>query len=636
MGRLVHTAWQKSATYDEAFYMSYGYSLLKTGDYRFSIDKPPLVPVISALPLLLLQPKFDTTDPDWSKAANWMNAANPWGELGSYRWNFSLKFLYNNDIPTDKILLFSRTAIILTVVLLGFLAFLWTKNIFGPTAGYYFLIFYTFCPNILGNSFLTTEDSIVSALMFLSVLSFLKLIDKPGYKTAIITGLFTALALLSKHTALFLFPTYLIILLTAVFTKKIVLKKKIVLEYLAVFGVSFLIIALSILIAYKFTYIKFYFYNIKNTLLYQKNGQASFCWGNYSFTGLWYYYLVCLLFKTPIPILLLSLLAPLRLISKKLSRDKAINLIGITAAVVIIIGFTSFNKIQLGMRYILPAYIFILCLSALVAEKYKVLSYVLCAWLIFSSVKAHPDYLSYFNELAIGGGQNYLVDSNIDWGQDLKGLKQYIEKEKVTDTTLSYYGSGLAETAGFNFQDLFSFGLWGKKDHVSSEKPQKEILAVSATNLQGLYFGSMGNDLLYWLKEKEPEKVIGGSIFVYDITNDASAHQRLANIYFFSGQFDKSLREALRTAELKPDDGLSHLILSFLYVNFNSREAVSRFREVVKVYPNLEFLYQKVITNRPAKTTYYAYFYKMKSLCDTQGYAEGSRICASWLAALQP
>jgi len=598
--RLVTTAWQKSATYDEAFYISYGYSLLKTGDYRFSIDKPPLVPVISALPLVFLKPEFNTADPDWQKAAGWMNSKekNPWGEPGSYRWSFSLKFLFDNTLSVGRMLFFSRVSVIFAVIFLGLLAFLLTKSQFGPAAGYYFLFFYTFCPNILGNSFLTTEDSIVSALIYISALSFLALLDKPSYKTGALTGLFTALALLSKHTALFLFPVFLVLLLIAVFTKKIALKKRIILEYLAVFAVSFLIIAFTIALAYKFAWFKLYFINIKNTLLYQGRGQAAFCWGNYSYTGFWYYYLVCLLFKTPLPLFLLALLAPFKLFNtKKLTRDRVIKLLGIIVPAVLIIAFASINKIQLGMRYILPAYVFILCLCALVAEKYKAVSYVMCAWLAFNSLSIHPDYMAYFNGLTYfgGGGQNFLVDSNMDWGQDLRGLKKYIEKEKVTDVVMSYYGSGLAKTAGFEFQDLFSFGLWGEKKHVNAEKPQKEILAVSATNLQGLYFSNMGHDLLGWAKSKEPAKIIGGSIFVYDITNDAFAHQRLANVYFFTGQLDKALRESLRTVELKPDDGLAHLILAFMYVDYNPGEAVGRFRQIVKVNPALTFMYNNVI-----------------------------------------
>ena len=101
--RSFHTADSKSATYDEAFFITYGYSLLKTGDYRLSIDKPPLVPLVSALPLIFVKPEFDTDDPDWKNSNLWIDSDEPWGGLSSYRWNLSLRFLHKNRISSDKI-----------------------------------------------------------------------------------------------------------------------------------------------------------------------------------------------------------------------------------------------------------------------------------------------------------------------------------------------------------------------------------------------------------------------------------------------------------------------------------------------------------------------------------------------------
>ncbi|OGS22131.1 MAG: hypothetical protein A2252_04600 [Elusimicrobia bacterium RIFOXYA2_FULL_39_19] len=633
-GRLVHTAWQKSATYDEAFYVTYGYTLLKTGDYRISIDKPPLVPAISAFPLLIIKPKFDTSDELWLKSVLWRSVANPWGELGSYRWALSLNFLYKNTVPADKMLFYSRLAVITAVVLLGFLLFFYSEKLFGPMAALYFTFFYSFCPNILGNAFLTTEDTVVSALIALSIITFLLLIEKPSYKSAVIAGLFAGLALLSKHTALFLFPIYACALMAALLTKKIRLIKSDFKKYLPVLGILLFVIAFTIAAGYKFSEFPLYFINIKNTLLYQSHGQAAFCWGKYSTTGFWYYYLVCLLFKTPVTVIVLFIISPFIFFRKKSSKEKILNVVVLYTAVVLLVGFASVNKIQLGFRYILPAYAIILLLCAVVAQKYKVFSFILCAWLVIISAKQHPDYLAYFNELALGKGYNYLVDSNIDWGQDLKSLKEIIKEEKPSDVILSYYGAGSSEETGFVFEDLYSFGLWGDKSRINSAKPKKELLAISATNLQGLYLGSIGHDVFYWLKDKEPVKTAGGSIFVYDITKDVSAYERLAHIYFFTGQLDKALNADVKALALNEQSAMARLLLSFMYIGRNDRQALIEFENAVKLDPQLSFLYNNYITCQAAQYSYYVHFSNMRELCKRNNRQPLANLAYVWMLKL--
>ena len=67
----------------------------------------------------------------------------------------------------------------------------------------------------------------------------------------------------------------------------------------------------------------------------------------------------------------------------------------------------------------------------------------LCAWYGGSVLRVHPHYLGYFNELAGGpsGGWRYLVDSNLDWGQDLKALKRWMDDHGVARVKLSYFGA---------------------------------------------------------------------------------------------------------------------------------------------------------------------------------------------------
>src|SRR5205807_487541 len=53
-------------------------------------------------------------------------------------------------------------------------------------------------------------------------------------------------------------------------------------------------------------------------------------------------------------------------------------------------------------------------------------------------------YLAYFNELAGGplNGWRSLVDSNIDWGQDLQGLKSWLHRHELPSPIyLCYFGT---------------------------------------------------------------------------------------------------------------------------------------------------------------------------------------------------
>ena len=143
-----------------------------------------------------------------------------------------------------------------------------------------------------------------------------------------------------------------------------------------------------------------------------------------------------------------------------------------------------------------------------------------------------PHQLAYFNE-SIGGpeqGYRYLSDSNLDWGQDLKGLKAYIEREKLPIIYLSYFGTAPPAYYGIRYQDVASKGTLGPPppEKVPADAPRK-ILAISAYNLQDV--SKADNPLFRWLWTRRPIAKIGYSIFVYDLTNDQEGIIKLEEIY---------------------------------------------------------------------------------------------------------
>ena len=137
--------------------------------------------------------------------------------------------------------------------------------------------------------------------------------------------------------------------------------------------------------------------------------------------------------------------------------------------IAVIFCFFSLNKVAIGLRYILPIY----PLPVRVCEQGsadifiqqkadRAVSFAAITWYIGCSCYIHPHYLAYFNEL-VGGpnkGYKYLVDSNLDWGQDLKGLKSYMQQHGITRINLSYFGSDSHRTRyGISYDWLPSYDL---------------------------------------------------------------------------------------------------------------------------------------------------------------------------------
>jgi hypothetical protein len=143
-----------------------------------------------------------------------------------------------------------------------------------------------------------------------------------------------------------------------------------------------------------------------------------------------------------------------------------------------------------------------------------------------------PHQLAYFNE-SVGGpeqGYRYLSDSNLDWGQDLKGLKAYIEREKLPIIYLSYFGTAPPAYYGIRYQDVASKGRLTQPplDRVPENAPRK-ILAISVYNLHDV--SNAGDARFRWLWTRRPIAKIGYSIFVYDLTNDQEGIIKLEEIY---------------------------------------------------------------------------------------------------------
>ncbi|MBI4120612.1 MAG: hypothetical protein HY454_04070, partial [Parcubacteria group bacterium] len=203
------------------------------------------------------------------------------------------------------------------------------------------------------------------------------------------------------------------------------------------------------------------------------------------------------------------------------------------------------SNLNIGVRHLLPTYPFaILLVSGQIAKiaqslklkaqnnslKFKILKlyafcftlFALLGWYVYESVSVYPYYLTYFNQVAggPGGGYRYVVDSNLDWGQDLLRLSNWVKANNIPKIELDYFG--WADPAYYlkdRYIWLNSTKYRDAADFVSRNQ-SGGWLAVSATFLQGSR-GTPANPSYpnydQWLKAYQPVTVIGNSIFVYQI-----------------------------------------------------------------------------------------------------------------------
>lgn len=189
-------------------------------------------------------------------------------------------------------------------------------------------------------------------------------------------------------------------------------------------------------------------------------------------------------------------------------------------AVVVFMGMSLTSRLNLGQRYLLLLYP-LLCLFSIDQmwrwfEGKRVLlvtlSVALIGFQVQSIVSVQPDYLSYFND-GIGGpraGHKYLLDSNLDWGQDLPALKKIMDELPLEDqkNSLIYY-------FGTARPDLYGIKAVHIRDHHTVDPDQLKYMIISANHLQGLY--AHGDDPCAEFRKLEPFKMANYSIYVFDL-----------------------------------------------------------------------------------------------------------------------
>ena len=488
-----------------------------------ALEQPPLLKLLWAVPVAILRPDPPPTN---------IPLADPWPA--------GRTFLYHNRIPADSMLMAGRSVAIAISALLGVAVAFWARRHFGSGVALAAVFFYTFDPNFLANGRYMKNDVGAALLMFATTMTWGAYLMRPCRRLLWLSGIALGLALTTKYSALILPPVMAILYAIRRWQERRGLGFAGCVRSL---GAASLIAFLVIFVAYGFEvqplgesgvfqrlvpgaslaaripvpalgfFRGFGTVGLKQT----ETGLATaYLLGEHSQFGWWYMSPVAFAVKTPIAELVAFALAvgiAVRRLGRVRLRDVEFRWFLLTIPPAACFAASLLIHFNAGLRHLLPIYPFLFAFAAAallarpVSKWRRTAAFGCAALLVFESAGICPHYLAFFNAWAGGptGGRRILVDSNLDWGQDLKNLKTYLDARRIPEVRLSYFGNAEPEYYGIRGAALPAV------PDVQAAQELNSVAAISVTNL------AIGGSRYAGLDALRPDARIGYSIYVYDL-----------------------------------------------------------------------------------------------------------------------
>jgi hypothetical protein len=513
-----------SATFDEGAHLPAGYTYWARGDYRINPEHPPFVKLLAAAPLLAL----DVTLKPWESLRQW--------ELGR-------RFLYHwND--ADTLLFYGRLPIVALGAALGALVYLQARRSYGRRVAALALLLCVLSPDVLAHGQLVTTDVAIALFSFASVVALEASLERGTAARLAALALAFALACATKFSAVLFVPILAALALSS--------RSRPRLGAAAAVSVAMLVTAYVVIWAcYGF---RFAAWNepapafdwtrvlpesgvvgsaaifardhhvLPEALIYgflrffkAQEARPAFLMGQISDEGWWYYFPATFVLKTPVPLLILLVAALVLAVRRREARSEWVWWL----PPLLYMAMVMTRSLNIGHRHLLPIYPYLFILAARAAATglqagriTRAATVALLAWYAAGTLRVHPHPLAYFNEIAGGPANGYrsLVDSNLDWGQDLKGLKAWMDRRGVAEIKLSYFGSADPDYYGIRCERLPGYL---RVPRLASRVQAGDWVAISATNLQGVYLNAEARGLMERVREWTPEEAIGYSILLY-------------------------------------------------------------------------------------------------------------------------
>ncbi len=518
-----------SVTIDEPSHLVAGYAFLTRGDTRIKLNGPILPNAIGAAPLL--------TQPDLKL----IPASDPMWDANDHN-GISDEFVWRNTASPFLLIYLARIPYLFISWLLGALIFRWAGERAGAWAGVFGLTLYVFDPNLLAHSRFVMTDFAPTAIAFFALYAFDRSLRQPANRRGwlFVSGIGLGLALASKFSLMILLLALPII---AFFNDPGSSVRVRVRQLSLRFVLLLVVAALTVWGVYAFQIgpvdpgglpvpAPGFWREWQSAQHYLNQPWPNYLFGQTSETGWWYYFPIALALKTPLPVLILFVAALVRTVLKRTWRA---DLIFLLPSLLLFVSLL-FSTNNLGYRYLLPLlpliYVYVSGLwprtmpnasrrATLSARHLVILS--LLVWQIAGTLRIYPYYLTYFNEMTGGPdrGRYILSDSNVDWGQDLVGLKSYVEQNGLDRIKLSYFGIAHPTAYGLQTEALLPVrtamndqGAWWLKTYYPSDPPPGKY-AISVANLMG---GIWIDPAEYaFFRDRKPDTTIGNSIYLYTI-----------------------------------------------------------------------------------------------------------------------
>ncbi len=534
------TAARLTLTHDEYWHIPVGLLNWKTGRFDFEPSNPPLLRMWATWPLLLTSAESPRTEPTTD--------LNRFGD----------EFLSANNSNIDRFVVIARLPIILLTIAAGALLARWAWEWHGPWAACLVTYLWAFDPTALAHGSLVTTDAGGATFWIATLFAAWRFSQRPTTRNAMLAGGLLGLAQAAKFTNVLLVP--LVVGLWCVerwrnesaepLARRDLLKR---------WGVLLLAAWLCLNTSYLFrgigTPLKDFAFASQSARVWQQrlgplaalpvplprdyvigidrqksameSDHAVYLDGELGTKGFASYYLMTLLYKWPHWSQVLLLWAAIRCLWSRSTTDWRRRMWLLTPAALVLV-MASSSGMQLGIRYLLPAIPLLLLFASEVASDWswpKTRHRMLATALLLSVFpvlgRSHPQYLAFFNELSGGieWGRFHLLDSNLDWGQDLHELKRFVvEHPEVEPLSLAYFGTLPPESLGLRYENP------------PTRQPRTGWHVVSVNFVMGRphwtrdgYGGVRavypGEDFSYF-RFFEPKHRIGASIDVYHLSEE--------------------------------------------------------------------------------------------------------------------
>lgn len=435
--RIVSTYTVFSHTSDEPAHLATGMEWLDRGRFRYEPLHPPLARVATALGPFL-DGRSSQGKPDM-----WQEGVAILGQGPAYERNLSL----------------ARLGILPFFWIACLVVYAWGRRYFNEAVAGLAVFIFSLLPPVLAHAGLATTDMALTAMLGAAFLSGAIWCERPGVRSSLRLGLTTGLAVLSKFSSLAFLPVtalaagagYLLLerprpaeLAAQLRQRLFWLVPAALLGLLVIWaGYRFSVGTLSFGSLHLPVPFPELFMGVKQLAHYQQRGAPGYLLGQFSTQGWWYYYFVALGVKTPLSVLILAGFGLVLGARAPSGRGWWLALAFCSG----ILLFCMLSHINLGIRHVLPVYIGLSLLAAAgfcrlleLGRQWRAAHWIAAGLLLelgASSALAHPDYLAYFNPLAGRHPEQVLVDSDLDWGQDMKRLAQRLRQLGATQLSFT-------------------------------------------------------------------------------------------------------------------------------------------------------------------------------------------------------